>query len=121
MLFTQYAKKIINRSSYLDGNQALSAVCLQINPEFWQDPSFRDQFVAQLLQSIATVGDQLPDEYLSKSQREAKLCRARGRLKPTLLASPWKAYLLLRVEGAGHNIQKFLGFGLELVFRGGTC
>lgn len=65
--------------AHLDGDGAFLGVRLQVDLHFRQRPAFRQQPVAQLLQGVTGVGDQLAYEHLREEKEGAN---AAGRPGP---------------------------------------
>lgn len=60
---------------HLNGENALGTIGLQVDLHRSRRPTCRDQSVAQFFQSVAAVGDQLPDEHLVRGGRGSESAR----------------------------------------------
>ena len=66
---------------YLDGEGALVGVRLQVDLHGCRVAPSGDQLVPQLLQRIAAVGDQLPDEDLPGNTQDPRLTLAQNTMR----------------------------------------
>lgn len=106
--------RLQTRWVYLDGKSSFYSVSLQVDLHWSRFSTCCDQFVPQLFQSIAAVGDQLPDEHLAGRGTAREISHRDAVAAQKQMSSP--SYLLLRVQGPGDDVEKFFCFSLELVF-----
>lgn len=98
---------------HLDGEGSLGGVRLQVDLHGSCFTAGCNQFVPQFLQSVAAVGDQLPDEHLVGGRGwSPQVVQLTGNRSDGRQSS----YLFLRVQGPGNDVQQLFRLGLKFMF-----